>query len=169
MRRSSFFASSLVLPRRLCNLVGSFSLCGTGRKSCQQGLVSLQPYLLSSPSLARRLSLLLPRADLGPLAFFYLLTPIAGAFSGLIAYGSQKNLEGSHGNKSWQWLFIIEGVISVGWGILTLLVLPKNPETVAKNGSWLFRGQRERELILERTKTRSVRFFLTPLLSKCRG
>ncbi|KAF2173687.1 hypothetical protein M409DRAFT_61982 [Zasmidium cellare ATCC 36951] len=89
-------------------------------------------------------------------AFFYISAPIAGAASGLISYGVQKNLNGANGLYSWQWLFIIEGVFSVAWGILTFIVMPRLPEVVARKGSWLFRDEASRELILRRTTQRNA-------------
>jgi hypothetical protein len=86
--------------------------------------------------------------------FFYLSAPIAGAVSGLISYGVDKDLDGKHGIRSWQWLFVIEGVITVGWGMLVLILLPRLPERVVKRGSWLFSGQEECNLIAQRTTQR---------------
>jgi MFS family permease len=42
-------------------------------------------------------------------ALFYVSGPLAGAASGLIAYGVAKDLNGVHGIASWKWLFIVEG------------------------------------------------------------
>ncbi|KAL6246868.1 hypothetical protein RBB50_006175 [Rhinocladiella similis] len=84
-------------------------------------------------------------------AFYFLATPVAGATSGLIAYGVQRNLDNKLGRTSWEWFFLIEGVLTMAWGILVLCFLPKLPETVAHKGSILFRDQQERQLILDRT------------------
>ena len=71
--------------------------------------------------------------------------------SGLIAYGVDQNLDGKLGRKSWEWFFLIEGVLTVAWGLVVLVLLPKLPESVAQEGSILFREQEERDLILRRT------------------
>lgn len=84
-------------------------------------------------------------------ALFYISGPLAGAFSGLIAYDVTKNLDGAQGIASWRWLFIVEGVPTIAWGILVFFALPARPETVAEKGTWLFRSAEERDLILERT------------------
>lgn len=42
-------------------------------------------------------------------ALFYVSGPLAGAVSGLIAYGVAKDLNGVQGIRSWKWLFIVEG------------------------------------------------------------
>lgn len=46
-------------------------------------------------------------------AVLYSGSVLSGAFSGLIAAGITKNLGGAMGLGAWQWLFIIEGVITV--------------------------------------------------------
>lgn len=79
------------------------------------------------------------------------MTPIAGAISGLIAYGVDRNLDGKLGKTSWEWFFIIEGTLTVAWGLIVLGLLPKLPETVAKRGSWLFRSEEEHAVLLRRT------------------
>ena len=42
------------------------------------------------------------------MAVFYVAASLAGAFSGLLAYGIQK-LDGRSGLAGWQWIFLIEG------------------------------------------------------------
>ncbi|KAK9452663.1 MFS transporter [Dipodascopsis uninucleata] len=57
---------------------------------------------------------------------------LAGAFGGVIAYGVGK-INGHHGLKGWQWLFIIEGAPSIFASILTWFFFPSFPE----RASWL--------------------------------
>lgn len=78
------------------------------------------------------------------------MTPVAGATSGLIAYGVQHNLSGAQGYTSWQWLFIIEGVASIFFAFFLIALLPGLPDTVADKGSLLFRHEDERRLISAR-------------------
>lgn len=47
------------------------------------------------------------------MAIFYSGSLISGAFGNLIAAGILNGLNGAHGYKSWQWLYIIEGVLTV--------------------------------------------------------
>ncbi len=60
-------------------------------------------------------------------SFFFSSTCFAGAFGGLIAYGIH-NLDGKHGLSGWRYIFIIEGSITMGCGILLYFVLPDFPE-----------------------------------------
>ena len=39
-------------------------------------------------------------------ALFYVSGPLAGAASGLIAYGVAHNLDNAHGIADWRWLFM---------------------------------------------------------------
>ena len=93
----------------------------------------------------------------------YCMTPVAGAISGLIAYGVGKNLEGASDMASWEWLFVIEGVCTIGFGLIVVLMLPGLPEKVAENGSGLFSHEKERSIILNRY--RECKPSLTELIS----
>lgn len=42
-------------------------------------------------------------------AIMFSTSAVAGAFSGLIAYGIEKNIDGAEGLAAWKWIFIIEG------------------------------------------------------------
>lgn len=47
------------------------------------------------------------------MAIFYSGSLISGAFGNLIAAGILNGLEGVHGYNAWQWLYIVEGVLTV--------------------------------------------------------
>lgn len=47
------------------------------------------------------------------MAIFYAGSLISGAFGNLIAAGILNGLAGKHGYAAWQWLYIIEGSITV--------------------------------------------------------
>jgi len=51
---------------------------------------------------------------------------LAGAFSGLLAFAIL-GLEGRAGYKGWQWIFILEGITTVAFGLLSFFVLPRTP------------------------------------------
>lgn len=67
---------------------------------------------------------------------------LSGAFSGLIAAGIVRNMDGVCGLRSWRWLFIIEGGFTVALAPLSYLVLPDLPH----NSKLL--TEREREVLL---------------------
>lgn len=64
---------------------------------------------------------------------------VATAMSGLIALATFETLDGTHGLKGWQWLFIIEGVVTFGIAVLGLFMLPDHPLTTR----WLTPEERE--------------------------
>lgn len=71
-------------------------------------------------------------------AMLYSGALISGAFSGLISAGITANLDGAQGIAAWQWLFIIEGVATVGIAFISYFVLPNFPRTT----SWLTEEER---------------------------
>ncbi|KAF8258354.1 MFS general substrate transporter [Lactarius quietus] len=62
-------------------------------------------------------------------AMMFSVTSLAGAFSGLLAYGI-KNLNGKHGIAGWQWIFIVEGTFTTAFGLATLFFVPASPKTI---------------------------------------
>ncbi|KAF5007386.1 hypothetical protein FDECE_6272 [Fusarium decemcellulare] len=64
----------------------------------------------------------------------------AQGFGGLIAAGILANMEDSAGIRAWRWLFIIEGAITVFFGIAALFILPDYPNST----SWI--SEREKEI-----------------------
>ena len=63
------------------------------------------------------------------MAIFYSGSLLSGAFGNLIAAGILSGLEGARGMASWQWLYIIEGVITIAIGLVCMVVLPDFPHT----------------------------------------
>jgi len=63
------------------------------------------------------------------ISWFYSGNALANMFGGLIAAGVLSNLEGAHGIQGWRWLFIIEGVITIGVALTAIFVLPDYPAT----------------------------------------
>jgi len=53
---------------------------------------------------------------------------ISNAFGSIIAAGILAQMEGRFGIRSWRWLFLIEGTITVVVGFLTIAVMPDYPE-----------------------------------------
>jgi hypothetical protein len=70
-----------------------------------------------------------------------------------MAYGIQRGLEGVNGLHAWQWLFLIEGIGSMIWGVVIWILLPEMPEKeIAKKRSLFFNNPEERELIVMRSE-----------------
>ncbi|KAK1487072.1 MFS transporter [Colletotrichum cuscutae] len=61
------------------------------------------------------------------MAVFYTGNMLASAFSGLIAAGIFAGLDGKHGLAGWQWLFIVQGAVSIGVAMAAFYFLPDAP------------------------------------------
>lgn len=72
------------------------------------------------------------------LAWFYAGSSLANAFGGLIGAGVLANLDGAHDIAAWRWLFIIEGVVTIGCSLLSVFILPDYPATT----KWLSSEER---------------------------
>ncbi|CAG8792369.1 35388_t:CDS:2, partial [Racocetra persica] len=70
---------------------------------------------------------------------------ISGAFNGLVAF-SITNLTGKFGLNGWQWIFLIEGAITVIFAFFCYFLIPDYVETT----TWL--TDDERKLIVERLR-----------------
>jgi MFS family permease len=60
-------------------------------------------------------------------ALFLTSAQIGGIFGGLAAGAIMADLEGAHGIRGWRWLFIVEGVVTIGVAIVAVFVLPDFP------------------------------------------
>ncbi|OJD24545.1 hypothetical protein ACJ73_04096 [Blastomyces percursus] len=61
---------------------------------------------------------------------FFSAAALSGAFSGLLAAAIQ-NMEGLRNLRGWQWIFLLEGLFTVLFGILSFFILPNNPSEVS--------------------------------------
>jgi MFS family permease len=87
------------------------------------------------------LSIFYPRREIATrIGILYSANICATSFSGLIAAATFATLEGVHGIRGWQWLFIIEGVLTFATAFIAIFMLPDHPLMTR----WL--TQREREL-----------------------
>ena len=73
------------------------------------------------------------------LSILYSGNIFATSFSGLIAAAVFNTINGAHGLVGWQWLFIIEGVVTFGVAIIAIFMLADNPLTTR----WLSPEQRQ--------------------------
>ncbi|KAI1778066.1 major facilitator superfamily domain-containing protein [Hypoxylon cercidicola] len=126
---------ALYLPG--CMMVWGVISAATAAVTNFGGLVAVRFFLgfVEAAYFVTRLSLLLELlVELGlRTAFLYSGALISGAFSGLMSAGITQNMDGARGFGAWQWLFIIEGVITVGISFLAAFILPNFPRTT----SWL--------------------------------
>ncbi|KAK0735930.1 major facilitator superfamily domain-containing protein [Schizothecium vesticola] len=60
-------------------------------------------------------------------SFFFSSTSLAGAFGGLLASAIGK-MDGVRGYSGWRWIFILEGLITVAFGLFFLFTFPSFPE-----------------------------------------
>ncbi|KAL2214295.1 MFS general substrate transporter [Sarocladium strictum] len=65
-------------------------------------------------------------------ALFYATASLAGAFSGLLAYAITL-MDGIGGLAGWQWIFILEGMLTVVCGCMAYFMIYNGPDSV----SWL--------------------------------
>lgn len=113
-------------------------LLGAAEAGLVPALSFVQSTIWDRKSQAKRVSLL------------YMSICLSGAFGGLIAYGIQTTGE-RHGLAAWRWLFIVEGVVSIGVCIIMWFTLPRSAER-----AW-FLNEEERALMRAR-KARDARF-----------
>jgi len=67
------------------------------------------------------------KTELGKrIASLYIAQQVGNAFGGLFAAGIFQ-LDGAHGIRGWQWLFIIEGAATVGIGVICACLMPEFP------------------------------------------
>jgi len=76
---------------------------------------------------------------------FFSAASIAGAFSGLLAFGISK-MDGVGGQEGWRWIFILEGIATVLIAVLAFFVLHDFPETAT------FLTEEERAFVVYRLK-----------------
>jgi sugar phosphate permease len=75
----------------------------------------------------------LPNETQVRIALFYCSSALAGAFSGLLAFGITK-MHGLGGIEGWRWIFIVEGGISILGGLLCYFLMVDTP---ALSTRWL--------------------------------
>lgn len=71
---------------------------------------------------------------------------IVVATGSIVNYGLNL-LDHSHGLRGWQWMFIVQGAITMFTGLLTLLWIPDFPEKAATK-TWWFLSQDEADQVL---------------------
>jgi MFS family permease len=81
------------------------------------------------PGVTYYLSLWYPREKLAlRVAIFFSAATVAGAFGGTLAYGIEK-MEGIGGLHGWQWIFCLEGIVTVLVALVSFFFMHDYPET----------------------------------------
>lgn len=75
------------------------------------------------------------------ISVFFSSSSLAGAFSGLLATAIA-SLNGRGGRPAWAWIFIIEGLFTIGFGLLSYFILPRSPAEAR------FLNDREKEYVV---------------------
>ncbi|KAI1500053.1 putative MFS transporter [Biscogniauxia marginata] len=69
----------------------------------------------------------MPKQQAGRIAWFYCASALSGAFSGLLAAGIAQ-MDGLRGYSGWQWIFLIEGSVTIILGIMCFFFLVDSPK-----------------------------------------
>lgn len=73
----------------------------------------------------------------------------------------QKDLEGTGGRKSWEWLFLIEGIVAVAVGLANATLLPSFPDRMKPSR---FMNEMEIKMALQRSLGKSDPPCLLPIV-----
>ncbi|KAJ7066455.1 MFS general substrate transporter [Mycena amicta] len=96
------------------------------------------------PGIAYHLSCWYKRSELGiRTAVFTSATTLSGAFGGLLA-AAISNMGGVGGRPAWAWIFILEGLVTIVAGFLSLWLVQDFPETAK------FLTEEERTVVIRR-------------------
>ncbi|GAB1203794.1 hypothetical protein APSETT445_002434 [Aspergillus pseudonomiae] len=82
-------------------------------------------------------------------ALFFSAASIAGAFSGLLAYGIAK-MDGVGGYAGWRWIFILEGLLTVLVACIAPFAIHDSPETAK------FLTEEERTFVIHMLRTHNT-------------
>ncbi|KAA1085752.1 hypothetical protein PGT21_018231 [Puccinia graminis f. sp. tritici] len=81
------------------------------------------------PAIVLYLSFFYTRRELQlRIALFFSSASLSGAFSGLLAYGIIR-LDGRGDLAGWSWIFIIEGLFTFFWGLISFFIFPASIES----------------------------------------
>jgi len=119
-----------------------------GLVNTYQGLVIARVFLGLAegglfPGVTYYISLWYPRRmQAKRLAIFLSAATVAGAFGGILAYGIE-HLDGKAGRHGWQWIFLIEGLVTVVIAFGAYFLMHDYPETAK------FLSEDERQFIIQ--------------------
>ncbi|KAN0105817.1 MFS nicotinic acid transporter-like protein [Hyaloscypha variabilis] len=78
-------------------------------------------------------------------AIFFSAAAFSGSFGGLLA-AAIENLNGRDGRPGWAWIFIVEGIITIGFGLLSFFMVHDFPDTAT------FLNEQDRARVIRRLK-----------------
>ncbi|KAN0085880.1 Major facilitator superfamily domain containing protein [Tylopilus felleus] len=147
---SSHLALEVCWTQSYASCYGQFvgcSLCHTsysGLLVCRFFLGLVEGGLF--PGIVLYLSSFYPRKWLQTrIVVFYTASSLASAFSGLLAAAIDQ-INGKGGKPGWAWIFILEGIFSFVFGVVSFFLLPRSPETAH------FLTDKEREYVISTLK-----------------
>lgn len=82
-------------------------------------------------------------------AIMYTGSLLSSAFGGLVGAAVEYGLDGARGLRTWQWLFLLEGTVTVAFSLASILILPDFPATT----SWL--SMEEKAVAVHRLRVHS--------------
>ncbi|KAM7223123.1 Major facilitator superfamily domain containing protein [Rhypophila decipiens] len=132
---------NMLVVRTRPSILLPFLVVSWGIITCGQGLAKTYPQLIVLRVLMGALETSLQPACIMLLSSWYRpseqakravaytsSTFFGGAFGGLLAGAITGNLEGARGIRGWKWLFLIEGVITIFLGLISIFLIPDFPE-----------------------------------------
>ncbi|GAA5853001.1 hypothetical protein JCM5353_003916 [Sporobolomyces roseus] len=132
--------SKLLLKRVGAHIMIPGMVVTWGTVSCLTGLVSNFGGLFAAhfflglcegglfPELILYLSMFYRRRELQTrISAFFASASLSGAFSGLLA-AAIVNLDGKGGQEGWRWVFYLEGLFTVLFGLALFFSLPRDPQ-----------------------------------------
>ncbi|KAF7845983.1 hypothetical protein BT93_L5707 [Corymbia citriodora subsp. variegata] len=122
--KAGYYLPSLIICWGLVSTFMGLTKSYTGLLVCRCLLGLFEGGLL--PGIIVYLAMWYPRHEMSwRIGLFYCAAPLSGAFGGLLATGLSRIVVDSY--KRWPWIFFIEGLITVIYGIVTLFFMPHNP------------------------------------------
>ncbi|THY87632.1 MFS general substrate transporter [Aureobasidium pullulans] len=102
------------------------------------------------PGLNLYLTMVYKREEMAKrVAYLFVCTALAGAFGGLLAYGILQ-MDGVAGQAGWRWVYIIEGIFSVGVAVVVFVFLPNDPNNA------YFLNDEDKQLMQVRARQRAA-------------
>lgn len=89
---------------------------------------------------------------------FYILSVTVSGFGAAMAYGLS-TLNGRNGHAGWSWIFIVQGIITVGIGLLSLVFLVDFPDKAT------FLNEQQKELVITRIQRDRADAVVDPMTS----